>query len=75
MRNMNNLFNFCLCNEQRLDKKYQQHCCHMTEFESCQLCEHDQGLLDELVQPAATVLCQSTAVCKMFTFIGIMLVP
>ena len=26
------------------------------EFESCQLCGHEQGLLDELVQPAATVL-------------------
>ncbi|KAJ4450034.1 hypothetical protein ANN_01441 [Periplaneta americana] len=30
-------------------------------FESCQLCGHEQGLLDELVQPATTVLCQSTA--------------
>ena len=25
------------------------------EFESCQLCRHEQGLLDEAVQPAATV--------------------
>ena len=47
------------------------------EFESCQLCEHEQELvallqtfrasfeqelLHELVQPAATVLCPSTAV-------------
>ena len=29
------------------------------EFESCQLCGHEQGLLDELVQSAATLLCQS----------------
>ena len=42
------------------------------EFESCQLCGHEQGLLDELVQPVATVLCQSIAVCRMFTFIGIL---
>ena len=27
------------------------------EFESRQLCGHEQGLLDELVPPAATVLC------------------
>ena len=27
------------------------------EFGSCQLCGHEQGLLDELVQPTATVLC------------------
>ena len=26
-----------------------------SEFESCQLCGHEQGLLDELVQPAVTV--------------------
>ena len=26
------------------------------EFEGCQLCGHEQGLLDELVQPGTTVL-------------------
>ena len=41
------------------------------ELESCQLFGHEQGLLDELVQPAATVFCQSTAVCRTLTFIGI----
>ena len=41
------------------------------EFESCQLCGHEQGLIDELVHPAATVLCQSAAVCRTLTFIGI----
>ena len=40
------------------------------EFESCQLCGHEQGLLDELVQPAVTVLCQSTSACRTLTFIG-----
>ena len=40
------------------------------EFESCQLCGHEKGLLQELVHPAATVLCQSTAVCRMLTNIG-----
>ena len=45
------------------------------EFESCQLCEQEQGLLDELVQPAATVLCQSTVVCRTLTFIGIVRAP
>ena len=39
------------------------------EFESCQLCGHEQGLLYELllyelVQSAATVLCQYTAMCR-----------
>ena len=45
------------------------------EFESYQLFGHEHGLLDELVglQPAATVLCQSTAVCTTLTFIGIVL--
>ena len=38
------------------------------EFESCQV---EQGLIDELVQPAATILCQSTAVCRTLTIIGI----
>ena len=41
------------------------------EFESCQLCGHEQGLLDELEPPAATVLCQSTALRRTLTFIGI----
>ena len=40
------------------------------EFESCQLCGHEQGLLDELLQQAATMLCQSTAVRRTLTFIG-----
>ncbi|KAJ4443292.1 hypothetical protein ANN_04960 [Periplaneta americana] len=44
-------------------------------FESCQLCGHEQGLLNELVQPAVTVLCQSTAVCRTLTFIGIVQAP
>ena len=39
------------------------------EFENCQLRGYG-GLLDELMQPAATVLCQSTAVCVTLTFIG-----
>ena len=37
-------------------------------FESCQLCGHEQGMLDELVQPAVTVLSQSTAVCMDINF-------
>ena len=41
------------------------------EFVSLQLCGHEQGLLDELLQQAVTVLCQSTAVCRTLTFIGI----
>ena len=41
------------------------------EFESYQLCGHEQGLLDELVQPAATVFCQSTAVYRTLNSIGI----
>ena len=41
------------------------------EFKSCQLCGHEQRLLDELVQPAATVFCQSTSVCRTLTFIWI----
>ena len=45
------------------------------EFESCQLCGHKQGLLDELVQPAATVLCQSITVRRTLTFIGIVRAP
>ena len=45
------------------------------EFKSCQLCGHEQRLLDELVQPAATVLCQSTAVCRILTFLGIVRAP
>ena len=44
-------------------------------FESCQLCGHEQGLSDELVQPAATVLCQATAGCRTLIFIRIVLVP
>ena len=32
------------------------------EFESWQLCGHKQGLLDKLVQPAATVLRESIGV-------------
>ena len=32
------------------------------ELDSFQLCGHEQGQLYELVQPVATVLCQSTAV-------------
>ena len=44
-------------------------------FESCQLCEHEQELLDELVQPAATVLCQSTAVCRTLPFVWIVRTP
>ena len=31
------------------------------ELETCQLCGHEQGLLDELVQPETPVICQSTA--------------
>ena len=42
-----------------------------SEFESCQLCGHEQGLLDELVLTAAKVLCQSTALFRTLTFIGI----
>ena len=45
------------------------------EFESCQLCGHEQGLFDKLVQPAATVLCQSTVVCRTLIFIGIVRAP
>ena len=46
------------------------------EFESCQLCGgHEQGLLNELVQRAATVLYQSTAVYRTLTFIGIVRAP
>ena len=41
------------------------------EFETCQLCGHKQGLLDELVQAATIILCQPTAVCTMVTFKGI----
>ena len=41
------------------------------KFESCQLYGHEQRLLDELVHPAATVISQSTAVCRTLTFIGI----
>ena len=42
------------------------------EFESCQLCGHEQRLLlDEIAQSAATVLCQSTAVPRTLNFIGI----
>ena len=41
-----------------------------SDFEGWQFCGHEQGLLDELVQPAVTVLCQSTAVCRTLTFIG-----
>ena len=35
------------------------------------LCGHEHGLLDELAQPATTVLCQSTAVYRILTFIEI----
>ena len=45
------------------------------EFESCQLCGHDQKLLDELVQPEATVVSQSTAVYRTLTFIEIVREP
>ena len=45
------------------------------ELESCQLCGHEQRLLDELVQPAVTVLCQSTAVCRTMFSIGIVRAP
>ena len=31
---------------------------------------NEQGLLDELVQPAAKILRQSTVVCRTLTFIG-----
>ena len=34
-----------------------------SEFESCQLCGHEQGLLDALVQPAATV-CTLSIYCS-----------
>ena len=39
-------------------------------FDNCQLYGHEQGLLDELVQPAATLLSRPTALCRKFTFIG-----
>ena len=42
-----------------------------SDFDSYQLCGHEQGLLNELVQLAVTVLCQSTAACRTLTFIGI----
>ena len=44
-------------------------------FKSCQLRGHEQEQLDELVQPAATVLCQSTAERRTSTFIGIVRAP
>ena len=37
--------------------------------------EFEQGLLDELVQPAVTVLCQSTAVYKTLIFIRVVWSP
>ena len=72
--NFNIVFCFNIQDDiQSLDKKCWKHCCHFDddEFESCQLCGHEKVLLDELVQPAATVLCQSTAVCKALTSIWI----
>ena len=45
------------------------------QVESFQPCGHEQGLLDKLVQSAATVLCQSTSVSRMLTSIGIVQVP
>ena len=39
------------------------------EFENCQLCGHEQGLLDVVVQPATTVVLQSIAVRRTLTFI------
>ena len=62
---------------QRLDKKVLATLLSQDngEFKSCQLCGHEQGLLDDLVQPAATILCQSTAVCRTSTFIWIVRAP
>ena len=45
------------------------------EFESCQLCGHEHGLLDELVQPAATIICHSSDLCRTLIFIGIVRAP
>ena len=47
-----------------IDTKGWMKSCGNTPVESCQLCRHEQGLLDELVQPVETVVCQSNAVCR-----------
>ena len=45
------------------------------DFETCQLPEHEQGLLDKLVKPVAMVLCQSTAMYRPLTLIGLVRAP
>ena len=45
------------------------------EYDSCQLRGLEQVLLDELLQAAATVLWQYTAMCRTLTFIGIVRAP
>ena len=43
----------------------------MVSSRTASFCGHGQGLLDVLVQPAATILCESIAVCRKLIFKGI----